>query len=54
MTYKCFICKKEYKRYGWYNKHMMREYKVFAAFLVTGIIILPAVRSGQNGVVLDG
>jgi len=45
MTYKCFVCKKEYKRYGWYRKHMVREYKISALFLY---IIFPAIEMNDK------
>jgi len=48
MTYKCFICKKEYKKYGWYDKHMTRETKKFALFLFTIFFILPAIEMNDE------
>ena len=48
MTYKCFICKKEYKKYGWYEKHIIRESKKFALFLFTEFFILPAIETNNE------
>jgi len=48
MTYRCFICKTEYKKHGWYRKHMTRETKTFALFLYTEFFILPAIETNDK------
>jgi len=48
MTYRCFICKKEYKKYGWYNKHMTRETKKFVLFHFIIFFILPAIETNDK------
>jgi len=48
MTYKCFVCKKEYKKYGWYKKHITRETKKFVLFLYTGFFIIPAIETNDK------
>jgi hypothetical protein len=48
MTYKCCICKKDYKKYGWYKKHMTRESKMFALFLFIRFYVIPAIETNDK------
>jgi len=42
------MCKKVYKKHRWFTKHMTREAKIFALFLYTEFVIIPAIKTNDT------